>query len=154
VGEDLETGEVLLGGMQAAAVKVTPIMRGYSWQPTKPRSPPKPKVADEVREAIDAQVASVVAKLKQRFCKKPKNPQLNWPDDLFTRWHRDALYFVLVMRTPHGRPPTFETHAARMEHAGNGKFNLAVPMRRGWNTVERNASPEECLEAVDDLIHY
>ena len=104
-----------------------------------------------MRAAIDAQVAPVVAALKKRCCKKPKVPELNWPDDLFTRWHRDALYFVLVMRTPDGHPPTFETHAARMEHAGDGKFNLAVPMRRGWNTVTRNASPEECLEEINEF---
>jgi hypothetical protein len=67
---------------------------------------------------------------------------------LFTRWHREALYFVVVMRTPHGMPPTFETHIARMEHAGRGKFNLAYPMRRGWSTVRKNASPEECLDQI------
>jgi hypothetical protein len=52
------------------------------------------------------------------------------------------------MRTPHGYPPTFETHVARMEHAGNGKSNLGYPMRRGWSTVEKNASSEECLEKI------
>ena len=96
----------------------------------------------------------MVAELKQRCCKKPKNLQFNWSDDLFTRWHRNALYLVLVMRTPHGRPPTFETHAARMEHAGGCMFNLAVPMRRGWNTVLRNASIEECLGEISELIYF
>jgi hypothetical protein len=33
-----------------------------------------------------------------------------------------------------------------MEHAGEGKFNLAVPMRRGWNTIKRAALPKECLK--------
>ena len=121
-------------------------MRNRTWQQAKPKPPSKPHVADDVREAVNAQAAPVVAALKQRCCKRPKNPQFNRPDDLFARWHRDALYFVVVMRTPHGCPETFETHAARMEHAGNGKFNLAVPMRRGWNTVKCNASPGECLQ--------
>ena len=127
-------------------------MRGRTWLPAKPKAPPKPKVADDVREAVDALAAPVVAKLKKRYCKTPNNPQFNWPDDLFTRWHRDALYFVVVMRTPHGRPPTFETHAARMEHTGNGKFNLAVPMRRGWNTIKKNASPEECFKEISEYM--
>jgi hypothetical protein len=43
-------------------------------------------------------------------------------------------------------------HAARMEHAGEGKFNLAVPMRRGWNTVMKNKSPEECLKEINESI--
>jgi hypothetical protein len=106
-----------------------------------------------VRNWVDAQAALVVAKLKKRCCKKPKNPQFNWCEEIFARWHRHALYFVVVMRTPHGRPPTFETHAARLEHAGEGKFNVAVPMRRGWNTVKRGASPEECLKVIDELVY-
>ncbi len=118
-----------------------------------PKPPPKPRVPDDVREAVDAQAALVVDALKKRFCKKPKNPQFNWCDDLFTRWHRDALYFVVIMRTPQGHPPTFETHAARMEHLGDGKFNLAVPMRRGWNTIMRDARPEECLKEIGQSVY-
>jgi hypothetical protein len=118
----------------------------------KPKPPLKPKVADDPREGVDAQVDLVVATLKKRFCKKPKNPQFNWCDDLFTRWHRDALYFVAVMRTSQGRPSTFEIHVARMEHAGKGRFNLPVPMRRGWNTVKRAASAKECLKEVVELV--
>lgn len=129
-------------------------MRGRTWQPTKPKASPKPTVADDVREAVDALAAPVVAKMKKRFCKEPKNPPFNWPDDFFTRWHRDALYFVVLMRTPHGRPPTFETHAARMEHVGGGKFNLAVPMRRGWNTFEKDATPEDCLKEIGESICF
>jgi hypothetical protein len=73
---------------------------------------------------------------------------------LFTRWHRDALYFVFVMRTPHGAPPTFETHAARMEHAGNGSFNLALPMRRGWSMFMRELTVEECLKEIDESVYF
>jgi len=57
------------------------------------------------------------------------------------------------MRTPHDRPPTFESHVARMEHAGDGKFNLAVPMRRGWNTFKRDLSVEECLEEIPQMVY-
>ena len=129
-------------------------MRNRTWQPKPPKPPAKPHVADDVREAVDAQAALVVAAVKKRGSKRPKSPLFNWSEDLFTRWHRDALYFVFVMRTPHGRPPTFESHAARMEHVGNGKFNLAVPMRRGWNTVMRNSTPEECLKRIAEFVHF
>jgi|GEM_PF-2064649 len=129
-------------------------MRGRTWLPAKQKPPSKPKVPGDVREAVDALVAPVVANLKKRYCKTPKSPQFNWLDDLFTRWHRDALYFVVLMRTPHGRPLTFETHAARMEHAGDGKFNLAVPMRRGWNTIKKDATPEECLKEISEYVCF
>lgn len=129
-------------------------MRRRTWLPMKPKAPPKPKVADDMREAVDALAAPVVAKLKKRYCKTPKSRQLNWPDDLFTRWHRDVLYFVVVMQTPHGRPPTFETHTARMEHTGNGNFNLAVSMRRGWNTVKKDATPEKFLQEISKYVCF
>jgi len=129
-------------------------MRGRIWQLAKPKPSPKPPVPDDVRELVDAQAAVVVADLKKRFRKPPRNSQFNWADDLFTRWHRDALYFVVVMRTPHGHPPSFETHAARMEHAGGGRFNLGVPMRRGWMTIKQKASPEECLMEISKSPYF
>jgi hypothetical protein len=129
-------------------------MRGRTWLPAKFKPPPRPKVPDDVRQALEIQAEPAVAALKQRFRKRPNSSPFNRPDDLYIRWHRDALYFVLVMRTSHGPPPTFETHVARIEHAGAGKFNLAVPMRRGWNTVLRQATSAECLKAVSDLVHF
>ena len=128
--------------------------REHTWLPAKPKSPPRPKMTDDVRTAVDAQAAPVVARLKRRICSKPKKGPLNWPDDVLVRWHRDSLYFVVVMRTPHGRPPTFETHTARMEHIGDGKFNLAVPMRRGWNTIKKDASPEQCLKEISEFVSF
>ena len=128
--------------------------RERTWMPAKPKSPPRPKMADEVRKVVDTQAAPVVARLKRRICSKPKKGRLNWPDDVLVRWHRDALYFVVVMRTPHGRPPTFETHIARMEYVGDGKFNLAVPMRRGWNTIKNDASPEQCLKEISGFVSF
>ena len=35
-------------------------MRGHTWQTAKPKAPPKPKVADDVREAADALAAPVI----------------------------------------------------------------------------------------------
>ena len=129
-------------------------MRMRTWVPAKRKPPSKPKLADDMRVTLEALAATVVAKLKKRYCKRPKNPQFNWPDDFFTRWHRGALYFVVVMRTPHGRPPTFETHAARIEHAGKGKFNLAVPMRRGWSTIKKDATPEQCSKEIHEHVFF
>lgn len=129
-------------------------MPGFTWQLAKPKPPPKPKAADDVRDAVDLLAAPVVAEMKKARCITPKNPEFNWPDDFFTRWNRSSLYFVVVMRTPHGQPPTFEVHAARMEYAGDGKFNLAVPMRRGWNTFKRNATPEACLKEISKSVYF
>jgi hypothetical protein len=128
-------------------------MRGRTWQRTNPK-PATPKVTEELRAVLDAQAIHVVEALKKRLPKPPQHPVLNWPADVFTRWHRNALYFVVVLRTPHGSPTIFETHAARMEHDGDGKFNLAVPMRRGWNTFMRDATPEACLREISDIVCF
>ena len=125
-----------------------------TWLPANLKPLPKPKVAKELRLMIDCQVAPIVAILKKRHCKRSKFTMLNWPDDLFTRWHRNALYIVVVMRTPHGRPETFETHAAKLECAGDDKFNLAVPMRRGWNTFLYGVTLEKCLEEIEETICF
>lgn len=124
------------------------------WQPAKPKLPAKPKVADDVRTAVDTQALQVIAALKKRYCKKPKDPRFNWPEDIFTRWHRDAFYFVVCMRTPHEIPMAVETHVARMEHVGGGKFNLAVPMRKGWNTFMSDATVGACLEAITESVRF
>ena len=42
-------------------------MRNRTWRPVKPKPPSKPKVADDVRIAIDTQAIPVVADLKKRF---------------------------------------------------------------------------------------
>jgi hypothetical protein len=128
-------------------------MRKLTWLPTPPKPPPRPKVSSESKSLIDGQVAAVVARLKKRCCKGQRHQRLNWCVDILVRWYRDALYFVAVMQTPHGSPPTFQVNVARMEHVGQGKFNVAVPMRRGWNTVEQKLSPEECLERIGELIY-
>ena len=128
-------------------------MRKPTWLPTPPKPPPRLSVPDEVQSSIDNKASAVVADLKRRLCKGRQNRTFNWCVDIFVRWHREALYFVAVMQTPHGRPPTFETHLARMEHVGGGQFNVAVPMRRGWNTNKRNVSQEECLKQISELVY-
>lgn len=53
---------------------------------------------------------------------------------------------------PHGLPPTVEAHVARLHYAGDGKFDLDVPMRRGWNTFLRGQSAENCLQEVAEYV--
>ena len=124
------------------------------WQLARPKPPRKPPVPDELRGKVEARAVEVAADLKARLRKPPAKRQWNWAEDVFVRWHREALYFVVVMRTPHGFPETFETHAARMEHAGAGKFDMAIPMRRGWNTLVRKTTPDECFEKVRDTFLF
>lgn len=126
-------------------------MSAHSWRQSAPKRNPRPQVPNGLKDEISAQAAQVAADLKRHCRKKSKNSEFNWLVDMFARWHRDALYFVAVIRTSHGRPPTFESHVARMEHCGDGKFDLALPIRRGWNTISRNLAPSDCLQEISKL---
>lgn len=125
-------------------------MRKRIWQQAKLKAPPRPKLSGDEQSALMQRATATLENLKTRFCKTPKQPQFNWCHDIFLRWHRDALYFVALFRTPHGQPPEFEVHVARLEHAGDRKFNFAVPIRRGWNTIERGFSIEDALKEVEN----
>jgi len=119
-------------------------MKSRTWAPKLIKPTPRPKIPADVRAAVDVKITAAIAGLKRR-CAKPKSPRFNWRSDVIARWHREALYIVAVMRTPHGRPPSFETHLGRIEHAGDGVFRLSLPMRRGWYTAFEDATLEECL---------
>ncbi len=125
-------------------------MRGRTWQPPRPKPQLPPRVKADVRADVDTQIAPIITRLKRRICRKPKQSTFNWPDDLLTRWHRDALYVVVVMRTPHGLPPTFETRLARLKRLRNGRFDLAVPVRKGWSTIVANDTLNNCLLNLQD----
>lgn len=128
-------------------------MRGYIWAPAKPRRTLPPKLADEAREKLEARISPLLADLKKKFPKK-KDRLFNWPIDIFVRWHKNSLYLVLVLKTPHGKPPTFETKIARITPTSTGKFELAFPMRRGWNTFLKQASLEACLKELREGIFF
>jgi hypothetical protein len=119
-----------------------------SWQPVKPKPPAKPSVSSELQADVLAQADIVITKLQKRLRKAPEPVDVNWCEKIFARWHRGSLYFVGVMRTPHGRPPSFETHLVRMEYVGDGKFDVAFPMRRGWAAAGRALSVADCLREI------
>ena len=88
---------------------------------------------------IDQRLQSVLAELRSRI-KKPHKPRFNWVSHIAHHWHRGALYLSVAYQTPHGRPPSFTVNVARIQHAGSGSFDFALPMRRGWNTVAKGST--------------
>lgn len=61
---------------------------------------------------------------------------------------------MVVLKTPHGQPPEFEYEAARITPTSTGKFELAFPMRRGWNTFLKQASLEKCLKEIRERVFF
>jgi hypothetical protein len=128
-------------------------MRGYIWAPAEPKRPIPPRLSDEARKKLMVVISPVLAALKKKFPRK-KDRIYNWPIDVFIRWHQSTLYFVAVMKTPHGEPPTFECKVARLTPNSTGKFDLAFPMRRGWNTFVKQASLATCLKEIREGVFF
>jgi hypothetical protein len=102
---------------------------------------------------LNEAVAPVVERLKKRLPQKPKT-LINWADDVFVRWHRNALYLIVVMRTPHGQPPTFESRAARIQYAGDNKFAFDLPMRQGWASSPNGESVAEVAKSLEESTFF
>lgn len=127
-------------------------MRKRNWQIVATQSP-KVKLTEDLRSTVEMQAQEIVKALNRQR-RKPKKPRWNWCESVFTRWHRGSLYFVAVMRTPHGRPESFESHLARLEYVGGEKFQVAFPMRRGWMCAMPDSSLEVCLNEVSRCLPH
>ena len=121
----------------------------------KQRIPPVP-------EALKSEISSKAQKLVEQHLKpahveQPENPQCNYIADIYTRWHREDLYFcaTYVVPFPDAVSPTFEVRFAKMGYLGNRKFNLAYKGQTGrWCKMYPCLSIDKCLEVVRDEPHF
>ena len=130
-------------------VKSTKVARYPSSKQRPPRVPEalKSEVSSKVQELIDHH-------LKPAHVELPENPQSNYIADIYTRWHREELYFcaTYVAPFPDAVSPTFEVRFARMGYLGNGKFNLDYKGETGrWRNMYPSLSVDECLEAAQRI---
>jgi hypothetical protein len=133
-------------------VKSTKVARHPSSKQRTPRVPEalKSEISSKAQELIDQH-------LKPAHVEKPENPQCNYIADIYTRWHREELYFCATYATPlpDAASPTFEVRFARMGHLGNGKFSLDYKGQTGrWHNRYSSLSVDECLEVVRDDPHF
>jgi len=111
-----------------------------------------------VPEAFKSELSSKAEKLLDQHLKpahveQPENPQCNYITDIYTRWHREELYFcaTYVAPFPDAASPEFEVRFARMGYLGNGEFRLDYKGQTGrWRNKYPSSSVEKCLEAVRD----
>jgi hypothetical protein len=83
----------------------------------------------------------------------PKGSQLNYIEDITTKWLGSKCYFVSIYRSdnPRAISPTFESKFARMEYVGNGKFALSFMRHTGkWVRLYERMSVDECMKAIRD----
>jgi len=85
------------------------------------RKPRIPKVPEDVKSEVSSKAQKLIEHhLKPAHVEQPENPQCNYIVDIYTRWHREDLYFcaTYVAPFPNAVSPTFEVRFAKMGYLG------------------------------------
>ena len=115
-----------------------------------PRSPCLGEIQHEVERQAQALIDST---LKPRYLQPPpKQAELNYLVNIYTRWRGPFLYFLLpILLAWTARPFTLlQSKFARLQYAGDGRFNLAYFRHTGqsWE-IAQLLSLEECLSEIE-----
>ena len=114
---------------------------------------PASRVPDAVKERVTAKAEEIIETLfKPRYIKPPpKKPRFNYIVDIYTKWHKNCLYFraKYACPGPNALSPFFEESFTRLAYMANGRFNLAY-MRHNdkWQDVFADLSLEEAFEEI------
>jgi hypothetical protein len=117
-----------------------------------PASFPKPRVPDATRRDVKERADEIAAEFKRRHVQPaPDEPRFNYLTDVYTRWHRSFLYFVMTYACPgpEAMAPSFEAPFTRLEYAGPDQFHLAYIRHTGkWWEVYRDLNLDEALSLI------
>ena len=122
---------------------------------SSPGKKPKASLPGMVKDELDTKVRELIENvLKPKHVQPPpEGSQFNYIVDITTKWLGSKCFFVSVYACPgpNAISPTFETKFARMEFAGNGKFNLAFMRHTGqWVQLYTDQTVDECMKAIQD----
>ena len=118
--------------------------------------PPK-RTKYQVPEEIKKQVGEKAENLIQTILKPehikppPEDEKFNYIVDIYTKWHRSYFYFCSRYRCPGPNRISefFESRFARLEYAGNERFNLSYMRYTGqWIELLTGISLDDCLEEI------
>ena len=117
------------------------------------------QVPDAVKADVTVKASNLVdTVLKPAHIKPPAGDErFNYIVDLYSRWYRNYFYFCssYACLDPNAISPYFEVKFARLEYAGNDRFNLAYMRHTGkWCEIYINLSLDECLAAIRDEPHF
>ncbi len=113
------------------------------------KKPVPPHIQHEVERHAQELIDST---LKPRYIQPPpKQAELNYLVDLYTKWHGPFFYFCSRYRSPGPRALSscFESRFARLQYAGEDRFNLAYFRHTGqWWEIMQLLPLEECLAEI------
>ncbi len=115
------------------------------------KAPVPPDMKQEVQRRAQELIDSI---LKPRHLKPPpKKAEFNYLVDIYSQWRGPFFYFCSRYCSPRSRAlsPSFESKFARLQYAGNQRFNLAYFRHTGqWWEVAQLLSLEECLSWIEE----
>jgi len=119
------------------------------------RPGPASGVPDAVKNKVTARANEIVEALfKPRYVKPPpRKPRFNYIVDIYTKWHKNCLYFraKFACPGPNALSPFFEDSFTRLAYMANGRFNLAYMRHTGkWCEVFTDLSMEEAFASIRD----
>ena len=119
------------------------------------RPGPASRIPDSMKNEIKAKMDEIVETVfKPRYVKPPpKKPRFNYIVDIYTKWHKNCLYFraKFACPGPNALSPFFEDSFTRLAYMANGRFNLAYMRHTGkWWEVFTDLSMEEAFATIRD----
>jgi len=119
------------------------------------RPGPASRIPDSVKNEITAKADEIVETVfKPRYLKPPpKKARFNYIIDIYTKWHKNCLYFraKYACPGPNALSPFFEDSFTRLAYMSNGRFNLSYMRHTGkWFEVFTDLSMEEAFATIRD----
>ena len=127
------------------------------WIYTPPKRP-KPKVPQEVKDAVTEQAEHLLAEWRPRYITPPPpGYQFNYIVDLYGKWFRSYFYLCAKYACPGptALSPFFEARFARLEYVGDRRFNLAFMRHTGqWVELEQDLTMDQCFQSLREESFY
>jgi len=133
-------------------------MFNIMWMP-KPKKKHAPKAPELIKAQVKSKADTLIEKvLKPKYIEPPpKDNDLNYLVDIFSKWHGRYFYFCSRYNCPSPRAmsPSFEDKFARLEYVGQDRFNLAYMRHTGqWVEIYPDLSLKECLNEIEEGVHF
>jgi len=131
-----------------------PTGRGWVYDPSRAFRQSRARVPPDIQQQVQRQAQNLIDSiLKPRYIQPPdKKAQPNYLLDIHSKWRGPFFYFCSTYCSPgpNALSASFEAKFARLQYAGEGRFNLAYFRHTGqWWEIAQLLSLEECLSRIE-----
>jgi hypothetical protein len=126
---------------------------GWVYDPARAFRQSRARVPTDIQREVQRRAQELIdSALKPRHIQPPpKKAKFNYLIDIYCKWRGPFFYFCAKYRCPgpQALSPFFESNFARLQYAGDGRFNLAYFRHTGqfWE-IAQLLSLEECLSRI------